>query len=134
MKQTLMQAKLEAARSAIGEAEKDLRRVVRDSAVAPRAQKVEVDEVVRVALSSLGTARAGLAELERSVAQENLEAAKTALSDGERDLDRVIQGMEVAARAEKTWVTGVVEDAFEKLRAAKARLADLEKVIPDDED
>jgi len=135
MAQELLLEKIEAAKTAIGEAETELGNVVAgDSAVALRAEKVEASAAVRAAFSRLRAAKEKLIDLEKLVALAEIEAARTAIGAAEGDLDRALDEIEVAARAEKTWVTDVVEEALTKLRAAKGKLVDVEKSIPPDED
>jgi hypothetical protein len=53
-------------------------------------------------------------------------AAKEDMTGAEEALEQVLRAMQVAPRAEKTTISKVVEDAFGKLRAARANLVDLE--------
>ncbi|MFC1610720.1 hypothetical protein ACFL6C_07170 [Myxococcota bacterium] len=128
-------AKIEAAKKAISDAENELLTVT-DSVVAPPA-KEEVSEVVQVALLRVKAAKAKLIDLERLVAlakieAAKIEAAKTAIGDAEKDLNRVLDEIIVAEPVQKTLVTKVVQDAFTKMRAAKRRLVDLENSIAND--
>jgi hypothetical protein len=52
--------------------------------------------------------------------------AKKDMLGAEEDLEKVLREMQVVPRAEKTSISKVVEDAFAKLRAARANLVDLE--------
>lgn len=63
-----------------------------------------------------------------------IESAKTGLSDAEGDLEKVLREIRIAPRAQKTTISAVVEDAFAKLRAARATLGDLEEIVVKDED
>ena len=44
-------------------------------------------------------------------------------------LQGLLRDLDVAPRAEKTTVSGVVRDAFERLRIARARLAQLQELM-----
>jgi hypothetical protein len=54
-----------------------------------------------------------------------ISVAQQDLSEAEGELDKALGEIRVALRAEKTAITGVVEDAFVKLRRAKGRLTEL---------
>ena len=56
------------------------------------------------------------------------------MSDAEGELDLALGEIRVALRAEKTAITGVVEEAFAKLRRAKSRLIELEARLSSSED
>jgi len=134
MTQTLLLTKIEAAKTALGDAEGELRKLVGEAAVASRPEKVEVSEVIRAAFVRLRVATAQLVDLDRLLALSELEEARAAIGDAEKDLARVFDEMAVASRAEKTWVPEVVEEALANLNAAKRRLIDLETSIQTDED
>jgi chemotaxis regulatin CheY-phosphate phosphatase CheZ len=55
-------------------------------------------------------------------------ASKTDISDAEERLASVIRDVEVAPRAEKT-VSEAVDEAMKKLKAARAELESLEKIV-----
>jgi hypothetical protein len=62
-----------------------------------------------------------------------IDQTKRDVNAAESALSALLGEMDVAPRAEKTTVSRVVEDAFGKLRSAKADLADLEKLISEDD-
>ena len=131
MDQALLLADIEAAKEAISVAENELQAVVGDITVAPRAAKAMVSKVVRAASEKLRVAKAKLVDLEESVALTKLEAARAAIDEAGKYLDKVLSDIVVVAEADTTWVTKVVQDAFTKLRIAKTTLADLESVATD---
>jgi hypothetical protein len=63
-----------------------------------------------------------------------ISVARQELSDAEGELDKALGEIRVALRAEKTAITGVVEDAFAKLRRAKGRLTELETRVSSSDD
>jgi hypothetical protein len=140
MTQANLLAKIDAAKKVISAAEEDLQRVEDSVVAAPAAVEVsEVSEVVQVALSRVKAAKAELIDLERLLALAKIEAgkieaAKTAIIEAEKDLDRVLGEILVVEPVQERLVTEVVADAFTKLRAAKSGLADLEKSIATDKD
>lgn len=134
MDQTRLLAEIEAVKQAIGDAERELSKIVGDIAAAPRAEKNEVSEVVRAAFLKLEAAKRELTDMERSVALAKLEGAKAAITEAERNLEKAIDEIEISARAEKTWMTQVVVDAFARLKAAKGKLVDLGKSIASEKD
>jgi hypothetical protein len=76
----------------------------------------------------LSEAKANLAELDRSFALTKVDAARKAITDAGQDLDRVVRELAVTQDSDNTWVTEIVTEAFSKLTAARATLADLEKI------
>lgn len=60
-----------------------------------------------------------------------VEAAKLAIAKAQSDLEAAINEIRVAPRAEKIALSDVLEDAFEKLRAAKAELLEIEALLID---
>jgi hypothetical protein len=138
MDRALLLVDIEVAKEAISLAENELQAVVGDITVAPLAAKGEVSEVVRAASLKLRAAKAKLADLqaklidlEESVALAKLEAARAAIDEAEKYLDRVLSDIVVVAGADTTMVTDVVQDALTKLRIAKTTLADLESITTD---
>jgi len=133
MGQERLQADMDAARDAITVAEDELRTVVGDVAVAPRAAKTKVSEVVQEALVKLRAAKAKLIELEESLELAKRREGKRVVQEAETYLDEVVSEMVVRDGAGTTWTPEVVDDAFAKLRAAKAALA-VVKLDAKDED
>ena len=131
--QTPFFAKIEAAREALNDAEEEIRKVVGDIAVAPRAEKALVSELVRHAFSKLRASQAKLEELEKLVTLAQIEAAKSAIVEAEKGLDRAIEGVD-STRREKMWMSEVVAQAFAKLTTAKQKLIELEESMNDDSD
>ena len=62
------------------------------------------------------------------MALAKLEAARAAIDEAEKYLDRVLGDIVVVEGADTTCVTKVVQDAFARLRIAKKTLADLESI------
>lgn len=58
----------------------------------------------------------------------------TEVSDAANDLDKLLREMRLAPRAEKTTVSKVVEAAFSRLNEARVALAEIERLIKDDDD
>jgi|HubBroStandDraft_2_1064218.scaffolds.fasta_scaffold1014565_1 hypothetical protein len=55
-------------------------------------------------------------------------ASKNDISDAEERLAKVIRAVQIAPRAQKT-VSEVVDEAMKKLKAARAELESLEKIV-----
>ena len=137
---TLFLVQIEAAKEAIGDAEAELEDLVGDIVPASRADKTEVSEGVRAAASKLRAAKAKLVDLkaelvdlEASMALAKLEAARTAVTEAERQLDGVIGEIVVVAGADTAWMGKPVKDAFAKLRAARMTLDELASGATDDD-
>lgn len=60
---------------------------------------------------------------------EGLTHAQTSILEAERALDDALQGLDNAPRAEKVVLSEALEEAFEKLRAARAILLDIERRV-----
>ena len=60
---------------------------------------------------------------------KKIEVAERELSDAQGALDTLLQTMTVASRADKTPVTQVVADAFDRIRTAQAVLLELRELI-----
>ena len=121
--------KAEAATQAVADAELGLEKVVGEIALAPRSEKTEATVAVRNAFSRLKATREKLDAVKKLVAFAKLTAAQGAVDEAENHLDRVIDQIAVATRAEKTVVNDVVVDAFSKLKAARRELADLAEFL-----
>jgi hypothetical protein len=67
--------------------------------------------------------------MNKNAVMEKLAAAKSELALAEDDLEKAIREIRVAPRAEKTAIGGVLEDAFARLRAARAALVDIEGLL-----
>ena len=65
----------------------------------------------------------------KEVLLNKLNAAKSDVSDAEKQLEVLLAEMSVLPRAEKRTVTLVIELAFSKLSSARTDLADLEELI-----
>ncbi|MBW2529153.1 MAG: hypothetical protein JRI23_33555 [Deltaproteobacteria bacterium] len=120
-----LRADIDAAEEAITVAEGEVRRVLGEISAASRASKLTVSTVVQEALAKLHVAKARLLELQKALDVAQQQAARAAVGAAEHYLDAVIAEMGSVEKAGTTWATKVVEDAFTKLRAAKAALADL---------
>ena len=59
----------------------------------------------------------------------NVATSKQEIDDAERHLSKVLQDLGAAPRAQKTTISGVVQTAFDRLRAARESLDKLEKLI-----
>ncbi len=55
-------------------------------------------------------------------------AAKNAVAEAEGDLAKLLQAIRGAIRAEKVTISEALQEAFEKLRAAREHLVTLEKL------
>ena len=55
-------------------------------------------------------------------------ASKNDISDAEERLAKVVRAVQIAPRAQKT-VSEVVDEAMKKLKAARAELESLEKIV-----
>lgn len=62
-----------------------------------------------------------------------IEASKSDINDAEERLAKVIRDVQIAPRAEKT-VSEIVDLAIQKLKAARAELESLEKIVLSEED
>jgi hypothetical protein len=60
-------------------------------------------------------------------------ASKNDISDAEERLAKVIRAVQIAPRAQKT-VSEVVDEAMKKLKAARAELESLEKIVLSESD
>jgi tRNA C32,U32 (ribose-2'-O)-methylase TrmJ len=60
---------------------------------------------------------------------QNVTTSRQEIEDAERHLSSVLQALGAAPRAQKTTISGVVQTAFERLRAARTSLEELEKLI-----
>ncbi len=65
--------------------------------------------------------------------QEKIDAANAQLTAAEDVLDSQLREMNVSARAQKTTVSKVVEDAIARVRAAKHELMELRRLLTDRE-
>jgi len=131
---------IEAAKKAIGEAEDNLRRIA-DGPAPAREEEAQVAERVRTTSLTLETAEKKLIDLERLLslakieeAGKKVETARAAVAEAEKNLDRVLGQIELAAPLQETWVTEVVEAAFSRLRAAREDLVNLERSISAEKD
>jgi hypothetical protein len=60
---------------------------------------------------------------------DKLDLAKRELTRAETEVDRALSVIREAPRAQKTGVTRAVEEAFEKVRAARLAVDDLERAL-----
>ncbi len=60
-------------------------------------------------------------------------AAKNAVTEAEDDLAKLLNEIRGALRAEKITISEALQEAFDKLRAAREHLVTLEKMARDDE-
>lgn len=64
-----------------------------------------------------------------------VQTALTEVSDAAANLDKLLDELKTAPRAEKTTISKVVEAAFSRLKHARAALADVQSILetePDD--
>ena len=61
--------------------------------------------------------------------RSRLSEAKEQLTEAETELGKTLRAIRSGPRAQKTTISKVVEDAFIKLKAAKAKLFELEKLL-----
>jgi hypothetical protein len=64
-----------------------------------------------------------------SAIRTSIEAARTDLAEAEIELEKAMRAIRVAPRAEKTTISELLEAAFLKLKAARATLGELEKMV-----
>lgn len=128
-----LQADIDAAQEAIAVAEEELRTMVGEISTAPRSAKTTVSAAVHGALTQLRAAKARLLDLEKSLELAQRKAARAAVGKAEEHLDAVIGDMGGVEEPGTTWTTKVVTDAFTKLTAARATLADLDPDAEDDD-
>jgi hypothetical protein len=62
-----------------------------------------------------------------------IQTATREMAHAEGELGRVLKEMRIGLRAEKTTVTSVVEAALENLKAARATVAELERLLATDD-
>jgi hypothetical protein len=65
----------------------------------------------------------------RKSALEKIADAKRNILEAEVELEKVIGEIEVSPRAQKTTISKVVKDALTKVRAARAHVDELEKIV-----
>jgi hypothetical protein len=65
---------------------------------------------------------------------EEIRTAKNRVADAESDLARLLSEVQVAPRCEKTTISAVLEDAFQKLRDAREQLGKLETLLENRDD
>jgi phage terminase small subunit len=63
-----------------------------------------------------------------------IEAAKRAMTEAERDLEKILSELQVTPRAEKTTISEAIQHAFTKLRSARQTVLDLEQLLVNDPD
>jgi hypothetical protein len=73
-----------------------------------------------------------MATLSDDVLLDQLKVAKVSVSDAEVEIARLFEELKGVARAEKT-LSRPVEAALAKLTAAKTALAEIERVLADDD-
>jgi hypothetical protein len=62
-----------------------------------------------------------------------LTSAKECLAKAETDLEKAMTSLSVGVRAEKVAISTVLGAAFERLRAARRELADIELLVAEDD-
>jgi hypothetical protein len=62
-----------------------------------------------------------------------IEAAKRYVNAAELELDNLMREIRAEPRAQKVTASAVMQDAFEKLRAAKVDVLELEKMVRSEE-
>jgi tRNA C32,U32 (ribose-2'-O)-methylase TrmJ len=63
---------------------------------------------------------------------KSVSTSKQEIEDAERHLSKVLHDLGAAPRAQKTTISGVVQTAFDRLRAARESLDKLETLIKGD--
>jgi hypothetical protein len=66
--------------------------------------------------------------MDKKLLLKKIAASKSDISDAQERLARVIRDVQIAPRAQKT-VSEVVDEAMKKLKAARAELESLEKIV-----
>jgi hypothetical protein len=70
--------------------------------------------------------------MEKRVLLEKVAAAKRDIIDAENNLERVLQEVQTAPRADKAIISKVVEEAFSKLKTVRTNLLDVERMVNED--
>lgn len=65
--------------------------------------------------------------MDRALVISKIDAAKREVIEAEVEIERLITELRVTPRAEKTTISAALESAFNKLRAARRDLEDLER-------
>jgi hypothetical protein len=71
--------------------------------------------------------------MDKKLMLTNVRSAKSEVVEAENELESLLRVLNRTTRAEKTTISKALESAFEKLRAARKHLGNLE-VIADDKD
>jgi hypothetical protein len=66
--------------------------------------------------------------MEEKLVLVEIQAAKSAVSDAEGDLAKLLSDIQSASRAEKTTISEALRHAFNKLRSAREHLVKIEKL------
>ncbi len=67
----------------------------------------------------------------KKVLRTKIVASKTEVTSAEKHLTKVLRATENGPRAEKTQVTEILKEALAKLRAARAELEELDRLLAD---
>ena len=70
-----------------------------------------------------------MAKPDTQVLSSKIQAAKHHVGAAEAELDKLMREVQVEPRSQKTTISEVMQSAFEKLRAAKASVAELEALL-----
>lgn len=65
---------------------------------------------------------------------EKLTAAKQEILEAERDLERLLQDIQVVPRSEKMVITEAIEEAFTRIKTARTFLFELEDLVEADKE
>lgn len=71
--------------------------------------------------------------MEKKILLEKVAAAKQDIMEAENHLERVLQEVQTAPRADKAIISKVVEDAFSKLKTVRTNLIDVESLVKGDD-
>lgn len=71
--------------------------------------------------------------MEKKILLEKVAAAKQDIMEAENHLERVLQEVQTAPRADKAIISKVVEDAFSKLKTVRTNLLEVESLVKGDD-
>jgi hypothetical protein len=71
--------------------------------------------------------------MKKKILLEKVAAAKRDIMEAENHLERVLQEVQTAPRADKAIISKVVEDAFSKLKTVRTNLLEVESLVKGDD-
>jgi predicted ATPase len=70
----------------------------------------------------------------REIVLAKVQTAATEVADAATDLATLLAALRTAPRAQKTTISKVIEEAFSRLKAARAALGDVETILKKHDD